>query len=420
MDNISPVSRGWRLCIVASCISCIIPIFFLKHSHDSINLSTLGNIDITSTISINESDANIQFLQQGYFEEHVTQLNEEDKCNIFDGKWVYDPKGSPMYKGAQCPFLSDQVSCQRNGRSDFIYEKWSWEAKGCKIPRFDATDMLERLRGKRVIIVGDSLNRNQWESLACLLYSALPPSQTLVDVKSGIYKVFTAKVYNFSVEFYWSPFLMQQNVNQDSGARILRLDRVATSAMKWIGADIMVFNTGHWWVHHGKIKTWDLFQYEGKTRENMEIESAFDTAMNTWARWVDQNVDATKTRVFFRSISPEHKGKHWCYNETQPIEDDSYETTFPGKIIKVIERTMQRMKTPVTYLNITKLSQHRRDAHPAVYATKEWKQLLALQNRKPETYADCSHWCLPGLPDTWNRLLYVSLVLDTSKVILSS
>lgn len=62
------------------------------------------------------------------------------------------------------------------------------------VGRFDATDMLERLRGKRVIIVGDSLNRNQWESLACLLYSALPPSQTLVDVKSGIYKVFTAKV----------------------------------------------------------------------------------------------------------------------------------------------------------------------------------------------------------------------------------
>lgn len=62
------------------------------------------------------------------------------------------------------------------------------------VGRFDATDMLERLRGKRVIIVGDSLNRNQWESLACLLYSALPTSQTLVDVKSGVYKVFTAKV----------------------------------------------------------------------------------------------------------------------------------------------------------------------------------------------------------------------------------
>ncbi|KAM1965852.1 hypothetical protein ACFX15_046136 [Malus domestica] len=116
MDNISPISRGWRLCIVAS---CIIPIFFLKHGHDSVNLSTLRNIAITSTISANESDANMQFLQHANFAEHVTQLNEEDKCNIFDGKWVYDPKGSPMHEGAQCPFLSDQVSCQRNGRMDF-------------------------------------------------------------------------------------------------------------------------------------------------------------------------------------------------------------------------------------------------------------------------------------------------------------
>ncbi|KAM1241541.1 hypothetical protein FF1_046862 [Malus domestica] len=124
----------------------------------------------------------------------------------------------------------------------------------------------------------------------------------------------------------------------------------------------MVFNTSHWWAHR-KIKTWDLFQYDGKTVENMEIELAFDMAMNTWARWVDQNVDVTKTRVLFRSISPEHRGKHWCCNKTQPILDDSNETIFPGKIIKVVERTMQR---PVTYLNITKLSQHGRDAHPAV------------------------------------------------------
>lgn len=59
--------------------------------------------------------------------------------------------------------------------------------------RFNATDMLERLRGKRVIIVGDSLNRNQWESLACLLYSAVPPSRAYIETQSSVYKVFRAK-----------------------------------------------------------------------------------------------------------------------------------------------------------------------------------------------------------------------------------
>ncbi|KAM1114206.1 hypothetical protein TB1_046121 [Malus domestica] len=111
MDNISPISRGWRLCIVAS---CIIPIFFLKHGHDSVNLSTLRNIAITSTISANESDANMQFLQQANFAEHVTQLNEEDKCNIFDGKWVYDPKGkSYARRGTVSTSLSNPRRCEK-------------------------------------------------------------------------------------------------------------------------------------------------------------------------------------------------------------------------------------------------------------------------------------------------------------------
>lgn len=64
--------------------------------------------------------------------------------------------------------------------------------------RFNATDMLERLKNKRVIIVGDSLNRNQWESLACLLYTAIPPSRVHVDVQNGVYKVLRALVRKVS------------------------------------------------------------------------------------------------------------------------------------------------------------------------------------------------------------------------------
>ncbi|KAL5793640.1 hypothetical protein ACOSP7_002234 [Xanthoceras sorbifolium] len=339
-------------------------------------------------------------------------LEEKEECNIFDGKWVYNPEKSPLYSVSQCPFLGDQVSCQRNGRPDREYEKWSWEAEGCEIPRFNARDMLERLKNKRVIIVGDSINRNQWESLACLLYSAIPPSRAYVDIQSRVYKVFRAMDYKCSVEFYWSPFLVQLlEPNRANGRKILKLDKLSKSARRWIGANVMLFNTGPWWVHPWQIRAWELFQVDGKLVENMEIEVAFERALNTWSNWVDRNVDAAKTQVFFRSMSAEHN-RRWCYKQTQPILMDEYTTQaakFPQKIIDIVERTIGGMRTPVKYLNITKLSRYRNDAHPTIYSKK--KQLLIRKHQiKPETDADCSHWCLPGVPDTWNTLMYASLV----------
>ncbi|KAL9382538.1 hypothetical protein Peur_025573 [Populus x canadensis] len=417
----STIGKNWRLCIFASFMSFIVLMFFQKQCQNSPKLSSLLNVGVSMSMSsltstsseLLESTNLVKNESTNLVENDLNPMKEEEvKCNIFDGKWVYEPEGGPQHTAAECPFLSEQVSCQRNGRPDFEYEKWRWEAKDCDVPRFNGIDMLERLRGKRVIIVGDSLNRNQWESLACLLYSAIPSSQAHVDVRSGVYKVFKAKDYNCSVEFYWSPFLVQ--LKQENGNRILRLDKLSPLAKKWRGADVMVFNTAHWWVHSGKVKSWDLFQYKGKLVEEMEIESALRKGMRTWARWIDHYVDATKTTVFFRSISPQHQGKQWCYNITQPNMDESYVSAFPKPMKEIIEITIRSMMIPVRYLNITKLSEYRRDAHPALYARKQEKFLKTEQQLQEESHPDCSHWCLPGLPDTWNRLLYASLVVDTS------
>lgn len=39
---------------------------------------------------------------------------------------------------------------------------------------------------------------------------------------------------------------------------------------------------------------------------DMDRLIAFGKGLNTWASWVDNNVDCTKTKVFFQSISPTH------------------------------------------------------------------------------------------------------------------
>jgi 23S rRNA maturation mini-RNase III len=43
----------------------------------------------------------------------------------------------------------------------------------CDNFRFDARKMLNLLRGKRLAFIGDSINRNQWESMMCLLRTAI-------------------------------------------------------------------------------------------------------------------------------------------------------------------------------------------------------------------------------------------------------
>lgn len=51
------------------------------------------------------------------------------------------------------------------------------------IHRLNGTDMLERFRNKRIVLVGDSLNRNMWESLACILYSSIPYPSTKAEIR---------------------------------------------------------------------------------------------------------------------------------------------------------------------------------------------------------------------------------------------
>lgn len=62
------------------------------------------------------------------------------------------------------------------------------------------------------------------------------------------------KDYNAIIEFHWSPFLIEYDPNHKSGKKVLILDKLSSNSKLWKGADIMVFNSAHWWKHSGNLK----------------------------------------------------------------------------------------------------------------------------------------------------------------------
>lgn len=324
---------------------------------------------------------------------------QSSSCNLFQGTWVFDPS-YPLYNPSTCPFLEPEFNCIKYGRPDPQFLKYRWKPTSCNVDRFDGAGFAKRWEGKKIMFVGDSLSVNMWESLACMIHASVPGSQASIARGSPVSKV-TFEDYRLTLLLYRTPYLVDI-VQQKAGA-VLKLDSIKAGEA-WKGMDMLIFNSWHWWVHKGQSQSWDYIQDGNGTLEtDMDRLEAYRIGLSTWANWVDQNVDPSKTKLFFQGISPVHvsgkdwgeKGKTTCKGQNRPLVGSTYPAGQPPAA-KVLNSVLGEMKTKVYLLDITLLSQLRKDGHPSIYSGEHAGN-------------DCSHWCLPGVPDTWNQLLYSAL-----------
>ncbi|XP_058078670.1 protein trichome berefringence-like 7 [Magnolia sinica] len=331
-------------------------------------------------------------------------------CNVFNGSWVLD-ETYPLYNSLECPFTERAFNCLANGRKDKDHQKWRWKPQHCDLPRFNVQGVLESLRGKRVVFVGDSMSRTQWESLICIL-------MTGVEDKKSVYEINGNKItkqirflgtrfssFNFTIEFFRSVFLVVQGAPPKNSPKKVRstleLDVLDDINASWIDSDILIFNTGQWWTPVKLFNTGCYFQVNGSLNLGMPIPTAFRIALKTWASWVETNVNTNRTHVFFRTFEPSHYGsldEKICNVAQMPMSstNGSEQSVFSD----IISDVVAKMKVPVNILHVTYMAAFRNDAHVG-----KWSDTPS---------PDCSHWCLPGVPDVWNQLLF-SYLLPRSK-----
>ncbi|XP_015891201.2 protein trichome berefringence-like 7 [Ziziphus jujuba] len=330
-------------------------------------------------------------------------------CNVFDGTWVADI-GYPLYNATECPFVERGFDCLGNGRRDKDYLKWRWKPKNCNIPEFDVHSILEKLRGKRVVFVGDSMSRTQWESLICLL-------MTGVEDKKSVYEVNGNKItkqirflgvrfstFNLTIEFFRSVFLVQQgSVPRHAPKRVkstLKLDKLDDISKQWVNSDVLIFNTGQWWVPGKLFSLGCYFQVGNIVKLGMPIPTAFRIAIGTWASWVEENIDTGRTHVFFRTFEPSHWSnltRRICKVTQNPVVETKgrEQSILTDTVLEVVSN----MTIPVNTLHITSMTAFRSDAHVGNWSDNP-------------SVPDCSHWCLPGVPDVWNEIFLSYLFID--------
>ncbi|XVF55791.1 hypothetical protein PTKIN_Ptkin06aG0065200 [Pterospermum kingtungense] len=340
-------------------------------------------------------------------------------CDYSYGRWVRDESYRIQSYDENCQFLDPGFRCRRNGRKDVEFLKWRWQPHGCDLPRFNATDFLERSRNGRIVFAGDSIGRNQWESLICMLAQAVSNRSTIFEENGSPitkHKGFLSikfQEYNLTVEYYRTPFLVIINrPPKDSPPQVrvtIRVDELHWYSTRWMGANVLIFNTGHWWNKEKTVKMSCYFQEGGKVNMTMAVKEGFRRSLQTLKSWTANNLNPDKTHVFIRSYSPVHYSNGtWneggqCDAELEPAKNHSKLKSEPwnNQYIADVIKQMKYGNWKVQLLNITYLTEFRRDGHPS-------------RHREPGTPSnapqDCSHWCLPGIPDTWNELLYAHLL----------
>ncbi|BAT94821.1 hypothetical protein LR48_Vigan02g174600 [Vigna angularis] len=345
-------------------------------------------------------------------------------CDLYHGHWIHDPLG-PLYTNNSCPVLTQMQNCQGNGRPDKDYENWRWKPSQCDLPRFDPKKFLELMRGKTLAFIGDSVARNQMESMLCILWQVETPKNRGNHNMQRYYFRSTS----FMIVRIWSSWLVKLTTEPfdyaPAGVDKLHLDAPDEKLMEHIpNFDVVVLSSGHWfakksvYILNNEIVGGQLW-WPDKSRE-MKVDSvkAYGISVETILTAI-ATIPNYKGLTIVRSYSPDHyEGGAWntggsCTGKVKPLApgegvENLHTNIMHEQQVTGFKRALEKSTdgSKLRLMDITEAFQFRHDGHPGPYRSPDPNKITKRGPDGRPPPQDCLHWCMPGPVDTWNELVF--------------
>ncbi|KAL8552596.1 hypothetical protein ACS0TY_001329 [Phlomoides rotata] len=356
---------------------------------------------------------------------NISRANVIDAdCDLYHGKWIHDPTG-PLYTNNSCPVLTQMQNCQGNGRPDKDYENWRWKPSQCDLPRFDPKKFLELMRGKTLAFIGDSVARNQMESMLCILWQVEAPKNRGNKKMQRYYFRSTSTM----IVRIWSSWLVHQTPDAfdfaPAGVTKLHLDLPDEGFMEYITSfDVIVLSSGHWfakqsvYILNNEIVGGQLWWPDKSREQKINNIDAFGVSVETILTSLATHPNYTGLTIV-RSFSPDHyEGGAWntggsCTGKVNPategeLVENGFTNIMHEKQVGGFNRAAKKKtnNSKLKLMDITEVFSYRHDGHPGPYRSPDPNKITKRGPNGRPPPQDCLHWCMPGPVDTWNELVF--------------
>lgn len=231
--------------------------------------------------------------------------------------------------------------------------------------------------------------------------------------------------YNFTLAYYWSPFLVRSEERDADGPTHtglfnMYLDEPDESWSTQIDDfDYVILNAGHWFtrtaVYYERKRIVGCRYCQLPQFTDLPMTYGYRRAFRTAFKAINER-ENFKGVTFMRTFAPSHfENGPWnaggdCVRK-RPFR--SNETILEGQNLDLFMIQLEEFRTAAKgdktfrFMDMTLPMLLRPDGHPSKYG--HWPEENVV------LYNDCVHWCLPGPIDTWADFLMHMIKMEARR-----